>query len=77
MEDVLMDFLLQYFMADEIDKDVKIFETGYVDSLFLMQLVSFLETKMNIHFESDDMNMENFSTINKIMQFIEKKQNIK
>ena len=74
MNEDLMNFLMNYFMEDEIDRDVKIFEMGYVDSLFFMQLVSFLENEMNVRFETADMNMENFSTVNKIIHWVEEKQ---
>lgn len=76
MENSLLDFMSQYFFVEEIDKDENIFEAGYADSLFFMQLVMFLETEMQIQFESDDMNIDDFSSINRILAFVKRKKQI-
>ena len=56
-----------------IDDD-NIFEKGFVNSLFAMKLVTFIEDKFDIEVDNDDLSIANFSTINKIVSFIEKKK---
>lgn len=76
MYEELLKFLRRYFNVEEIDGDTDIFQVGYVNSLFSQQLIMFLEKKFNINVEIVDMSIENFSTINNIMGFIRRKQNI-
>jgi len=55
------------------DED-KIFELGFVDSLFALQLVNFVEGEFKISVDNEDLDLENFSSINAIVAFIEKKR---
>ncbi|MBU8567946.1 acyl carrier protein [Virgibacillus pantothenticus] len=51
-----------------------IFNLGFVNSLFAMELVGFIEQEFNITIETEDMEISNFNTINNIESLIEKKQ---
>jgi methoxymalonate biosynthesis acyl carrier protein len=53
--------------------DDNIFESGFVDSSVAMQLVIFIEEKFDIQITDDDLDLINFSTINRIVQFINRK----
>jgi len=55
------------------DDDDNIFESGFVDSLVAMQLVIFVEEAFNIQVTDEDLDLINFSTINQIVQFINRK----
>lgn len=68
-------FLTRFFRTREIKDDENIFELGFVNSLFAMQLVMFLEKEFSIRIENSDLDMENFKSINHIREFIEKKKN--
>jgi len=59
--------------ADGIKDSDNIFEMGYVNSLFAMKLVNFIEDEYDIIIENDELNLENFSSINAITAFIENK----
>ncbi len=59
--------------VEELKDSDNIFEMGYVNSLFAMKLVTFVEDEFDIVIENDELNIENFSTINKIVIFIEGK----
>lgn len=74
MKEKLIGFLRKFFKADNVDGDSNIFEMGYVNSLFAMQFVMFIEKEFNITVDPVDMDMENFSTINKMVDFIQKKK---
>jgi len=53
--------------------DDNIFELGFVDSLFALQLVSFIEKEFEIELENNDLDLKNFSSINSIVSFLENK----
>ena len=56
-----------------IDENDNIFEKGFVDSMFAMQLVSFVENEFNIKLENEDLDLSNFSSISNIVRFLEQK----
>lgn len=74
MLDELRKFLQKYFRVDDIDPDANILDMGYVNSLFSIQLISFMEKEMHITVDIEDMDIDNFSTLNNIMNFVIKKQ---
>lgn len=51
-----------------------IFETGFVDSSFALQLVAFLEERFGIAVTDEDLDLENFSSIDRMITFIGRKQ---
>ncbi len=54
--------------------DDNIFEKGFVNSLFAMKLVTYIEDEFDIEVDNDDLSIANFSAINKIVSFIERKK---
>lgn len=58
-----------------IKDDDNIFELGFVDSLFALQLINFIEEEFNIELENKDLNISNFSTVNSIVNVIKNKKN--
>ncbi len=66
-------FLSRYLRNHEPGDDEDIFAQGLVNSLFAMQLVGFVEKEFGIQVESDDLEIENFSTINAIVALVERK----
>lgn len=71
----LRTFLTRFFRKHELQDDEDIFATGFVNSLFAMQLIMFLETEFSIRIDGNDLDLDNFRTINKIVQLIESKLN--
>ena len=58
----------------EINEDDSIFELGYVNSLFAMQLVMYLEQEFGIAIENTDLDIrKNFRSIKRIAEFVESK----
>lgn len=57
----------------EIDDDADIFEMGLVDSLFAMQLVTFVEADFYITVEHEDLDIRNFCSVNALAKFVERK----
>lgn len=70
----IRDFLTRFFRDHKLADDEDIFATGYVNSMFAMQLVQFVESTFGIAVESDDLEMDNFRTVNAIAALVERKQ---
>ncbi|MGV7224496.1 MAG: acyl carrier protein [Nitrospinales bacterium] len=56
-----------------VQDDDNIFESGFVDSSVAMQLVTFIEETYGIQIADEDLDLINFSSINRIAQFIDDK----
>ncbi|MBN1222113.1 MAG: acyl carrier protein [Candidatus Aminicenantes bacterium] len=50
------------------------FELGFVDSLFSIQLVGFIQEEFQISIESEDLDLANFNSIDRIVAFIHRKK---
>ena len=72
-EKIIMDFLGKYFDVSKVNKDDNIFELGFVNSLFAMQMVSFLENEFDFEISNDELKLENFNSIDSILAFIDSK----
>lgn len=53
--------------------DDNIFERGFVNSLFAMKLLNFVENEFNIIVENEEMDMANFSSVDNINNLIQSK----
>ena len=51
-----------------------IFKMGLVNSLFAMKLLNYVESEFKIEVTYDDMEIENFSTVNNILEFVREKR---
>ena len=56
--------------------DDNIFELGFVDSPFAIQLVCFIEEEFKIRIGDDDLDIDNFTSINRIAEFVSRKKGI-
>ncbi|MGX5556795.1 acyl carrier protein [Bacillus cereus] len=50
-----------------------IFEMGFVNSLFAMQLLEYIESEFGITVDNEDLDIQNFSTVNNIVALINRK----
>lgn len=57
----------------EINDDTTLINDNIIDSINLMKLISFIEKKMNITYDHNDFSVDNFNTINDIVDLINKK----
>lgn len=67
--DPLLDFLSRYFDINSINDQTDLFQSGLVNSLFSMQLLMFLEKQYHITINNDDLNIDNFKSIQAIRDF--------
>ncbi|RME41880.1 MAG: acyl carrier protein [Caldilineae bacterium] len=65
-------FLKQYIQHDLSDEE-DIFAAGFVNSLFAMQLVLFVEDTFGLKVESEDLNLDNFRSINALANLVVRK----
>ncbi|MFE0556341.1 acyl carrier protein [Paenibacillus lautus] len=52
--------------------DDHIFQKGFVNSLFAMKLLSYIEQEFGFTVSNEDLDIANFSTLNNIVKLIEK-----
>ncbi|CAM3020162.1 acyl carrier protein [Paenibacillus taichungensis] len=60
-----------------INDDDNYFELRFVNSLFAMRLVDFVERRFQIEIGNEDLDLSNFCTINRLQDLIERKLNAK
>lgn len=70
----IRDFISRSLNGQEVADDDDIFALGFVNSLFAMQLVAFIEVEFDIEVESDDLDLDNFRSINAVAALIERKR---
>lgn len=59
--------------AEFTDSD-NIFEMGFVNSLFAMKLVSYIEQEFTIEVDNEDLEISNFNSVDRIVGYIENKK---
>ena len=75
MKEQLKKFIINSFMYGKgsIRDDEPLFETGIIDSLGFIKLLSFVQDKLNVPIDMSEVTMEKFSTINDIVKTLERK----
>lgn len=68
-------FLSPVFQDRGLADDQDMFALGLVNSLFAMQLVLFVEKTFGFTVESEDLDIENFRSINAIARLVDRKLN--
>jgi len=66
-------FLARYLRNQDVGDDEDIFALGFVNSLFAMQLVLFVEQEFDVIVENEDLEIENFASVNALLGLIERK----
>jgi methoxymalonate biosynthesis acyl carrier protein len=69
----IKEFLSRFFRNHDLQLDEDIFALGFVNSMFAMQLVLFIEQEFQITIENEDLDFANFRTINAMTRLIESK----
>lgn len=74
---LLKNFIVKnFFIADssEIDCSTALFSSGILDSFNLVDLVNFIENEAEIRINPFDMSLENLDSIDKIIEFVNRKK---
>jgi acyl carrier protein len=72
----IKEFLSRFFRNHDLQLDEDIFALGFINSMFAMQLVLFIEQEFQINIENEDLDFANFKTINAMTRLIESKTNL-
>lgn len=67
-------FVLSAITVARLDDDADLFESGIANSLFAVQLMTFLEKTYGIQVEMDDLDIENFKSVNATKAFVLRKK---
>ena len=67
------DYILSNARLQDLDDTTDIFESGIVNSLFVIQLMTFLEKDFSIKITMDDLDMSHFRSVGSIAAFVERK----
>jgi len=73
-QDIIRKYILDSISLPSLDDDFDIFESGIVNSLFAIELMTFLEKAFNIKVTMDDLDMSNFKSVNSTSEFVMRKQ---
>jgi methoxymalonate biosynthesis acyl carrier protein len=66
-------YISGHFKNYELNDDDDIFSLGFVNSLFAMQLVMFVEKEFQLKVSDDDLMIDNFRSVNAVMDLVTKK----
>jgi acyl carrier protein len=71
----IREFLKKTKKVDMLNDDDDLFKKGFVNSVFALQLVNFIEKTFKIKLKNKDITEENFRSINNIINTVSKTMN--
>lgn len=72
-KDKIRAFISKNFRNRQVQDDEDIFALGYVNSMFALELVMFIEREFGITIENEDLSIDNFRTVNAMAELLERK----
>jgi len=76
-QEIIRSYILENINVPALDDDFDIFEAGIVNSLFAIELMTFLEKSFAVKVTMDDLDMQNFKSVNAASQFVQRKKEVK
>jgi acyl carrier protein len=70
VRETITEFLLSSINIENLNDDDELFESGLVNSLFAVQLMTFLEKTFAIAIGMEDLDIENFKSIRAAAAFV-------
>jgi methoxymalonate biosynthesis acyl carrier protein len=70
----IKEFLSRFFKNQDLKPEEDIFALGFVNSLLAMQLVAFVEKEFGIQVGDEDLDLDNFRSIQAISNLVTRKQ---
>lgn len=74
IRDFIVNDMLHGNLAASLGNDDQLVESGIIDSLGVMTLLSFLEENFAIQIPSDDLSPENFASVSTIATLVERQR---
>ncbi len=71
--ETIRQFLTKFISNHDLAVDDDIFALGFVSSLFALQLVLFVEAEFRIELDGEDLDLDNFRTIERIAALVQSK----
>jgi len=72
VQDRVRQFIKDSFLVDEVGDDESFLASGIIDSLGVMQLVSFIESELGNKVPDTDLVPENFDSVARIAAYVER-----
>jgi acyl carrier protein len=80
IEDQIKDYIAKNLLFSDngfpYDENVSFLDEGIVDSVGVMELVSFVEDDFHVNVEDLDITPDNFDSVSKIAAYVRRKSNI-
>jgi len=75
VKEKIKNFIVENFLFKErgLEDNEPLFESGIIDSLGLIKLLAFIEKTFNISLNMSEIDIEDFNTLNDILETIQKK----
>jgi acyl carrier protein len=73
VKDTLRDFILSSIAIKKLDDDADLFKSGIANSLFAVQLMTFIEKTFAIEVDMNDLDIENFKSLSAATAFVLRK----
>jgi len=73
IKEAVRQFIFSSIRLPDLGDDDNLFESGIVNSLFAVQLMTFVEKAFGIEVQSDDLDIENFKSLNATTEFVVRK----
>lgn len=75
MKKEIKNYIIEASLSDakDIKEDTMIFDAGLLDSMGLLFLIEFLKEEYDVEVNDEELNPENFESINSIADFVEGK----
>ena len=73
VNETVRNFINNSINIDGLGDDENLFETGIVNSLFAVQLMTFVERSFGIEIGMEDLDVENFKSVSATAAFIRRK----
>jgi len=74
LADKIKDYLENTLLLGSIEKDTALIDDCYIDSIQILDLAMFLEEICEITLVADDMQVENFASIDAMVNYISQKE---
>lgn len=72
--DQIRRFIRDSFLVDEFGDEESFLASGIVDSLGILQLVSFVETEYGLSVPDTDLTPDNFDSVAKLAAYVERRR---
>jgi methoxymalonate biosynthesis acyl carrier protein len=73
IKDTVKRFITASANITNLDDDLDLFQSGIVNSLFAVQLMTFIEKTFSIEVGMEDLDIENFKSLNATSAFVMRK----